>query len=33
MRINSVITKIQASEKAYGFHLTFPSTAVVALIG
>ena len=33
MRINSVITKMQASEKAYGCSLTFPSTAVVELIG
>ncbi len=31
MRINSVITKMQASEKAYGCSLTFPSTAVVEL--
>ena len=33
MRINSVITKMQASEKAYGCSLTFPSTALVELIG
>ena len=33
MRINNVITKMQAGEKAYGCSLTFPSTAVVELIG
>ena len=33
MRINNVITKMQAGEKAYGCSLTFPSTAVVELLG
>ncbi len=33
MRINNVITKMQAGEKAYGCSLTFPSTAVVELMG
>ena len=33
MRTNNVITKMQAGEKAYGCSLTFPSTAVVELMG
>ena len=33
MRVNNVITKMKAGEKAYGCSLTFPSTAVVELMG
>ena len=33
MRVNNVITKMQAGEKAYGCSLTFPSAAVVELMG
>ena len=33
MRVNNVITKMQAGEKAYGCSLTFTSTAVVELMG
>ena len=33
MRVNNVIAKMKAGEKAYGCSLTFPSTAVVELIG
>ena len=33
MRVNNVITKMKAGQKAYGCSLTFPSTAVVELMG
>ena len=33
MRTNNVITKMRAGEKAYGCSLTFPSSAVVELMG
>ena len=33
MRVNNVITKMQAGEMAYGCSLTFPSSAVVELMG
>ena len=33
MRVNNVIAKMRAGEKAYGCSLTFPSTAVVELMG
>ena len=33
MRVNNVVTKMQAGQMAYGCSLTFPSTAVVELIG
>ena len=33
MRVNNVVAKMQAGEKAYGCGLTFPSAAVVELLG
>lgn len=33
MRVNNVVTKMSAGQKAYGCSLTFPSTALVELIG
>ena len=33
MRVNNVIAKMKAGEKAYGCSLTFPSAAVVELMG
>ena len=33
MRVNNVVTKMQAGQMAYGCSLTFPSTALVELMG
>ena len=33
MRVNNVVAKMNAGQKAYGCSLTFPSTALVELIG
>ena len=33
MKTNNIVTRAQAGEKAYGFIVTFPSTAVVEIMG